>query len=134
MLFWQVVLSEVQKGPDVIQYWASTVGDIFKNNYFKATSGQQQYTGLTDDGEIQYDEHLADNIEAREDAVKRKFEKDHLDWLKPQMDIQCASYEAEVDRRTRADPTEGIAQDKEQDKLWDDSVLYSDEEDDESEN
>ena len=133
MLFRQVALSEVQKGPDVIQCWASTVGHIFKNDCFKATSGQQQHTGLTDDGETQYDEHLADNIEAREEPAKRRFDKDHLAWLKPQMDIQCASYEAEVERRTRADPTEGIAQDKEKDKVWDDSV-YSDEEDDESDN
>jgi len=112
--------------------WAATIGDIFNDPYALATSGQQHFTGLTDDGELQHNEHLAEVIAARADPAKRKFEKDHLAWLKPQMDIQCATYEDEIARRNRANPTAGIAQDTQEELDWSDRELHSDEEDDES--
>jgi len=110
--------------------WAAATGDIFNNPYALATSGQQHFTGLTDDGEDQYKEYMADVIAARADPVKRKFEKDHLAWLKSQMDIQCATYEDEIARRNMANPTAGIAQDTQEELDWSDRELYSDEEED----
>jgi len=95
-----------------------------------ATSGQQHFTGLTDDGEEQYKEYLAEVIAAHKDPVKRKFEKDHLAWLKPQMDIQCATYKDEIARRNMANPMAGITQDTQEELDWSDRDLYSDEEED----
>ena len=132
-IFTQVVLSEVVKSADKTDCWAATIGDIFKNPYALATSGQQHFTGLTDDGELQYNEYLADVKAARADPVKRKFEKDHLAHYKAQNNIQCATYEEETARRNMANPTAGIAQDTAEELAWSDRELYGDEsEDDES--
>jgi len=87
-LFLQVALSEVVKSVDKTDCWAAAVGDIFKNPYALATSGQQHFAGLTDDGELQHNEHLTDVKAARADPAKRKFEKDHLAHLKAEMGIQ----------------------------------------------
>jgi len=98
-----------------------------------ATSGQQHFTGLTDEGEDQHKEHLADVIAARADPAKRKFNKDHVAWLKTKMGIQCATYEDEIARRNMANPTAGITQDTQEELDWSDRELHSDdEEDDES--
>jgi len=86
---------------------------------------------LTDDGEEQYNEYLAAMIEPRKDPVKCKFEKDHFAWLKPQMDIQCATYEDEIARRNMTNPTAGIAQDTQEELAWSNLGLYSNEEEDE---
>ena len=132
-IFTQVVLSEVVKSADKTDCWAAAIGDIFKNPYALATSGQQHFTGLTDEGELQYNEHLADVIAARADPVKRKFEKDHLAHFKVANNIQCATYEEETARRNMANPTAGIAQDTAEELAWSDRELYGDEsEDDES--
>jgi len=40
--------------------WAAAVGDIFKNPYALATSGQQHFTRLADDREEQQNEDLAE--------------------------------------------------------------------------
>ena len=126
----QVALSEVVKSADKTDCWAATIGDIFKNPYALATSGQQHFTGLTDEGEVQYNEYLAEVIAARADPVKRKFEKDHLAHYKAKNNIQGATYEEEIARRNMANPTAGIAQDTQEELLWSDRELYSDEEED----
>jgi len=64
---------------------------------------------------------------AKTRPVKRKFKKDHLAWLEPQMDIQCANYEDEVARKNQANPTEGIVQDTQDDLAWSDLCLCGDE-------
>jgi len=124
------MLSEVVKSPEKTDCWAAAVGDIFNNPYALATSGQQQFTGLTDDGEAQHNEHLAEVKAARADPAKRKFEKDHLAWLKTKMGIQCATCEDEIARRNMENPTAGIAQDTQEELDWSDRELYSDEEED----
>jgi len=68
----------VVKSPEKTDYWAATIGDTFKNPYAMATSGPHPFTGLTEDGEEQCNEHLEAVIEARKDPVKRMFEKNHL--------------------------------------------------------
>jgi len=108
----------VVKSPEKTDCWAAAIGDIFNNPYALATSGQQHFTGLTDEGEDQHKEHLADVIAVRADPVKRKFEKDHLAWLKTKMGIQCATYEDEIARRNMANPTAGIAQDTQEELDW----------------
>jgi len=124
------VLSEVVKSVDKTDCWAATIGDIFKNPYALATSGQQHFTGLTDDGELQYNEYLANVKAARADPIKRKFEKDHLAHLKTEMGIQCATYEDEIARRNMANPTAGIAQDTAEELAWSDRELYSEDKSD----
>ena len=121
------------KSPEKTDCWAAAIGDIFKNPYALATSGQQHFTGLTDEGELQYNEYLADVIAARADPVKRKFEKDHLAHYKAENNIQGATYEEEIARRNMANPTAGIAQDTAEELAWSDRELYGDEsEEDES--
>jgi len=88
----------VVKSVDKTDCWAATIGDIFKNPYALATSGQQHFTGLTDEGEDQHKECLADVIAARADPVKRKFEKDHLAHYKTEMGIQGAVGQDEISR------------------------------------
>ena len=112
--------------------WAATYGPIFKNPYTKATSGQQGYTGLTDKGEEKYDEYLAAVKIARDDKEKHKFEKDHLALMKVILDIKCSNYGEELKRRKASEPTAGIAQDKPEDKEWDPRSLYSDDDEEES--
>jgi len=78
-------------------------------------------------------EHLAEVIAACADPAKRKFEKDHLAWLKLQMDIQCATCDNETAGRNVANPTAGIAQDIQEELDWSDRELCgNEEEDDES--
>jgi len=120
----------VVKSVDKTDCWAAAIGDIFNNPYALATSGQQHFAGLTDEGEDQCKEYLADVIAARADPVKRKFEKDHLAHLKTEMGIQCATYEDEIAHRNMANPTAGIAQDTQEELDWSDRELYSDEEED----
>jgi len=121
----------VVKSVDKTDCWASAIGDIFIDPYALATSGQQPHAGLTDDGEVQHKEHLANVKAARADPVKRKFEKDHLAHLKTKMGIQCATCEDEITRRNMANPTAGIAQDTQEELDWSDRELHSDESEDE---
>jgi len=120
----------VVKSVDKTDCWAATIGDIFKNPYALATSGQQHFTGLTDEGELQYNEYLAEVIAARKDPVKRKFEKDHLAHYKTENGLQGDTYEDEIARRAMANPTAGIAQDTQEELEWSDRELYSNEEED----
>jgi len=121
----------VVKSVDKTDCWAAAIGDIFNNPYALVTNGQQHFTGLTDEGELQCKEYLANVIAARADPAKRKFEKDHLAFLKTEMGIQCATYEDEIARRNMANPTAGIAQDTAEELAWSDRDLCSDDESDE---
>ena len=122
-------LSEVRKEgtPNVVVCWASTFGPVFDNPYTAATSGQQEFTGLTKPGEAKYKEYLNIVKEARKSKPKRAFEKAFLTWFQAQSDIQCDTYEEDVQRRKRNTPNEGIAVDDSEDDAWDDSVLYPNE-------
>ena len=90
------------------------------------------HTGLTDKGEEKFDEHLAAVKIARADKAKHKFEKEHLALMKGILDIKCSNYGEELKRRKASEPTAGIAQDKPEDKEWDPRSLYSDDDEDES--
>jgi len=121
----------VVKPVDKTDCWAAAVGDIFNNPCALAASGQQHFAGLTDEGELQCKEHLANLIAARVDPVKRKFEKDHLAHLKTEMGIQCATCEDEIARRSMANPTAGIAQDAAEELAWSDWDLCGEDESEE---
>ena len=123
----RIILLEVQKPNNAAQKWASLIDSVFNNPYTKATSGQQEYTGLTPPGEAKYKEYLAAVTLARKDKDKRKFEKDYLVVYQERMDIQCSTYKDDVKRRKRADPQDGIATDSPEEQAYDDSHLYPDE-------
>jgi len=107
--------------------WASACGDIFKNPHTDGYSGQQNFTGLTKQGNRQHNKHLADVKEARKDPIKRQFEKNFLKWFQGQRGIQCSTYEDNCKRRNKKDPKDGIAMDSQKDEEWDDSCLCPDE-------
>jgi len=107
--------------------WASACGDIFKNPHTDGYSGQQNFTGLTKQGNRQHNKHLADVKEARKDPIKRQFEKNFLKWFQGQRGIQCSTYEDNCKRQNKKDPKDGIATDSQKDEEWDDSCLCPDE-------
>lgn len=110
-----------------IDRWSSLHGAVFENPHNVTGAGQQEYTGLSVEGDNIYNEYLARAKAARACPVKRKFEKDHLVLFKAKMNIECGSYEEDDKRRKRNSPKEGIAQDNDADRGWDDSALYPDE-------
>jgi len=116
-----------KEGTNKTECWAATYGDIFKNPYTDGCSGQQNFTGLTKQGNHQHNKYLADVKEARKDPTKRQFEKDFLKWFQGQLDIQCSTYEDDCKRRNKKDPKDGIATDSKEDEEWNDSCLYPDE-------
>lgn len=120
----QVVLEEGFDKHNKWRKWAALSGPLFKNEYAKAEYGQQKFTGLTELGDQQFEQYLADVRAARKDKDKRQFEKDHLAWYKQQNNIECSSYEAEMARRAQANAKEGIAKDTEEEKKFDDSLLF----------
>jgi len=113
------MLSEAQKTPDKTKHWAALFGDIFKNDYTNATSGQQWFTGLTDEGEEQYKECLAAVKTTHQDSAKCKFENNPLDLFKPQMDIQCSNCNDDFKRKNCLHPKECITQDTKEELEWD---------------
>jgi len=92
-----------KEGTNKTECWAATYSDIFKNPYTDGCSGQQNFTGLTKQGNRQYNKYLADVKEARKDPTKRQFEKDFLKWFQGQRDIQCSTYEDDC-KRTKRNP------------------------------
>ena len=79
------------------------------------------------EGDTTYNDYLDRSRAARACPVKRKLERDHLALFKVKMNIECGSYDEDDKRRKRNQPKEGIAQDNEADRGWDDSALYPDE-------
>jgi len=120
----QIVLSEERHGHGHVKRWATLKGDIFINEYAKPTSGKQNFTGLTPEGQAQYDVYLEQSEAARADKDKRAIEKAHLNWLRPEMDIECDSYSLDLKRKNRKDGTEGIAQDTAEELAFDDTELF----------
>ena len=112
--------------------WAGLYGDIFKNEYAKAESGQQKWTGLKEEGVEQYEAYLLASRTARVDKTKRAFEEAHLAWYKAKHDLQCDTYDQEVARRARANAAEGIAKDTEDDLKFDDSIFFGESDGDDS--
>ena len=117
----------LQEGPDrrgKMRQWAALSGPLFKNEYAKAEYGQQKFTGLTDLGDQQFEAYVQLNRDARADKDKRQFEKDHLAWFKQENGIECSTYEAEMARRSQAAAKADIAKDTEEEKKFDDSLLF----------
>lgn len=117
-----VLETEVKDGKT--RKWAGLVGPLFKNEYATAELGQLKFTGLTDDGEIQYNQYLTEVRAARKDPVKRKFERDHLEWYKTKHGIVASTYEAEMTRRANLNPIAGVARDTAEEMEFDDSYLF----------
>ena len=105
-------------------YWVGLSGDKFKNDYATADQGQLKYTGLTDEGENQFQQYLEQVQNARRSAVKRQFEKDHLVWYKAKHGIVASDYESEMTRRANLNPKAGIAHDTQEELEYDDSHLF----------
>jgi len=119
----QVVLeSEVKDGKTL--KWAGCVGPLFKNEFASAQNGQLKFTGLTTDGQTQYNQYLAQVREARADPDKRKFERDHLTWYKAKHGIVMSTYEEEMVRRANLNPVAGIATDTAEELQYSDKHLF----------
>jgi len=115
-------------GTNKIECWAAACGDIFKNPCTDGCGGQQNFTGLTEQGNRHCNKCLADVKEVRKDPIKRQFEKDFLKWFQGQRDIQCSTcHEDDCKRRNKKDPKDGIATDSKEDEEWNDSCLCPDE-------
>jgi len=119
-----VVLQEGFDKQNKWRKWAALSGPLFKNECANAEHGQQKFTGLTELGDQQFKQHLADVRAAQKDKEKHKFKKDHLAWCKEQNNIERSSCEAEMARRAQANAKEGIAKDTEEEKKFDDSLLF----------
>lgn len=128
--FWPFFYFEVVLSTDVkdgkTRKWAGTVGPLFKNTYASAEKGQLKFTGLTEDGQNKYDEYLEQVRQARQDPIKRKFERDHLTWYKAKHGIVLNDYEAEMERRNNLTVKVGIARDKPEEENYDGDYLFSD--------
>ena len=131
-MFFQVVLSEDLTNTHKPKRTASLSGPIFLNKFAKTTMGQSEYTGLTEEGATQYETYLNAVIEARKDPDKRQFEKDHLEYQKTLMDIECEDWHADEKRKSRGDPKEGIATDNLKDLEFNEADLFSSESEDDS--
>ena len=122
---WQVVLETETKNGKTTR-WAGLSGPLLKNEHAQADIGQLKFAGLTDAGEIQYNQHLETVRNARKDAVKKAFERAHLTWYKDKHGIVMNDYESEMIRRANANPKAGIAQDTPQELEYDDKHLFDD--------